>query len=82
MNTPTNLKEAVENEFSRLQETARPDLLEKFTNDTDLSPSRVYNATHEVLKEMGIDKRPSNDLLVPMYLEGRKQTDKLGGKQV
>lgn len=84
MNTekPTNLQQAVELQLEKMEIHPVWDITSKFAQETDLSPTRVSEATLEALREMGIKKVPPMDLLVTSYLENAKKPNHLGGKKV
>lgn len=84
MNTekPTNLQQAVELQLEKMEIHPVWNVTSKFAQETDLSPTRVSEATLEALREMGIKKAPLGDLLVEAYLENSKKPNNLSGKEV
>lgn len=84
MNTekPTNLQQAVELQLEKMEINPVWDITSKFAKETDLSPSKVAEATLTALKEMGIKKVPPGDLLIESYLENGKKPNQLSGKEV
>lgn len=84
MNTekPTNLQQAVELQLEKMEIHPVWDVTSKFAQETDLSPSKIAEATLAALREMGIKKVPPGDLLIDSYIENGKKPDTLGGKKV
>lgn len=77
-----NLQQAVELQLEKMEVSPIPAITSKFAQETDLSPTRISEATLEALREMGSKKVPTGDLLVESYLENSKKPNQLSGKEL
>lgn len=77
-----DLQKAVQLQLEKQDVYEIKNVTDKYFNEKTYTQQRLAEATLEAMRELGVKKIPTGDLLISAHLEQKNKPSSLGGKEV